>query len=273
VTGGWDADRYQRQFGFVSGLAGDLLELLGPRPGELVLDLGCGTGELAAEIQARGARVLALDSDPAMVAAARRRLGDDRVLLADGHAFTLPEPVDAVFSNAALHWMPRPAEVIGRVRAALRPGGRFVAELGGAGNIDAILDALGTAVTEAGLPAPACPWYFPTLGQYATLLEAGGFRVAGMEHFPRPTPLAGGDGALADWLVMFGGQLTAAVPPARLPSVVARAEELAAPRLRRDGQWVADYWRLRFVAVAGAGTPAGTRPAKLHRQMAADRDR
>lgn len=273
MTGGWDADRYQRQFGFVSELAGDLLELLGPRPGEVVLDLGCGTGELAAELQACGARVLALDSDPAMVAAARRRLGDDRVLLADGHTFALPEPVDAVFSNAALHWLPRPAEVVGRVRAALAPGGRFVAELGGAGNIDAILEALGTAMTEAGLPAPACPWYFPTLGQYATLLEAGGFRVARMEHFPRPTPLAGGDAALADWLAMFGGQLTAAVPPARLASVVARTEALAAPRLRRDGQWVADYWRLRFVAVAGAGTPTRTRPAKLHRQMAADRNR
>jgi trans-aconitate methyltransferase len=272
VTGGWDADRYQRQFGFVSGLAGDLLELLGPRPGEVVLDLGCGTGELAAEIQARGARVLALDSDPAMVAAARRRLGHDRVLLADGHAFTLPEPVDAVFSNAALHWMPRPAEVIGRVRAVLRAGGRFVAELGGAGNIGTILEALGTAMTEAGLPAPACPWYFPTPGQYATLLEAGGFRVAHMEHFPRPTPLAGGDGALADWLAMFGGQLTAAVPPARLPEVVDRAGELAAPGLRHDGRWVADYWRLRFAAVAVAeGDEA--RPAKLHRQMAGDRDR
>ena len=117
-----------------------------------------------------------------------------------------------MFSNAALHWMPRPAEVVGRVRPPWRPGGRFVAELGGAGNIDAILEALGTAMTEAGLPAPACPWYFPTLGQYATLLEAGGFRVARMEHFPRPTPLAGGDAALADWLAMFGGQLTAAVP-------------------------------------------------------------
>jgi trans-aconitate methyltransferase len=270
VTAGWDADRYQRQFGFVSGMAGDLVELLGPRPGEVVLDLGCGTGELAAAIAASGARVLALDSDPAMVAAARRRLGEDRVLLADGHAFTLAEPVDAVFSNAALHWMPRPAEVIGRVRAALRPGGRFVAELGGAGNIDAILDALGTAMAEAGLPTPACPWYFPTPAQYATLLEAGGFRVAMMEHFPRPTPLGGGPAGLADWFAMFGGQLTAPVPAAALPGVVARAGELAAPRLRRGDGWVADYWRLRFVAVAGAGTP---RPAKLHRQMAGDRDR
>jgi hypothetical protein len=94
--------------------------------------------------------------------------------------------------------------------------------------------------------------------------------VAMMEHFPRPTPLAGGPGGLADWLAMFGGQLTASVPAAALPGVVARAGELAAPRLRRGDGWVADYWRLRFVAVAGAGTP---RPAKLHRQMAGDRDR
>src|SRR5918994_2305565 len=243
MTGGWDADRYQRQFGFVSGMAGDLVELLGPWTGEVVLDLGCGTGELAASIAAAGARVWALDSDPAMVAAARGRLGDDRVLLADGHAFALPEPVDAVFSNAALHWMPRPAEVIGRVRAALRPGGRFVAELGGAGNIEAILEALGTAMAEAGVPAPECPWYFPTPGQYATLLEAGGFRVARMEHFPRPTPPAGRSQGLADRVRMFGGQLTAAVPADRLGPVVAPAGELGAPRLYPDGPFISDYWR------------------------------
>jgi SAM-dependent methyltransferase len=265
---GWDADRYQRQFGFVSAMAGDVLELLDPAPGETVLDLGCGTGELAAEIERRGAVVLALDSDPAMVAAARRRLGPDRVLLADGHDFTLPEPVDAVFSNAALHWMPRPAEVAGRVRAALRPGGRFVAELGGGGNIDGILEALGTAMTEAGLPEPACPWYFPTPARHATLLEAAGFRVARMEHFPRPTPLAGGPDGLAGWLAMFGGSLTAAIPAALADQVMARTGELAAPRLWRDDRFVADYWRLRFAAVAGDGTP---RPAKLHRQMAGDR--
>jgi trans-aconitate methyltransferase len=268
LVDGWDADGYQRRFGYVSALAGDLLELLDPVPTETVLDLGCGTGELAAEIQRRGAEVMALDADPAMVAAARRRLGGDRVLLADGHDFTLPEPVDAVFSNAALHWMPRPAEVARRVRAALAPGGRFVAELGGAGNIDAILEALAAAMDEAGLPGPTCPWYFPTPGRYATLLEGAGFRVARMEHFSRPTPLEGGPGGLADWLAMFGGSLTAAVPAALRERVVARTAELARPRLWRGGRFVADYWRLRFVAVAGA-EPA--RPAKLHRQTAGDR--
>jgi trans-aconitate methyltransferase len=264
MAAGWDADRYQRQFGYVSAMAGDLVELLDPRPGETILDLGCGTGELAAEIAAAGAEVWAIDADPAMVAAARERLGPGRVLLADGRDFTLPEPVDAVFSNAALHWMPRPAEVIARVRAALRPGGRFVAELGGAGNIGAILEAFAAALAEAGLPGTPNPWYFPTPGQYASLLEAGGFRVARMEHFARPTPLTGGDHALADWLAMFGRSLTAAVPPDLKTRVVERTAELAAPRLRRDGRWVADYWRLRFVALAGA--------AKLQRQMSGQRE-
>jgi trans-aconitate methyltransferase len=268
VAAGWDADRYQRQFGFVSALAGDLLELLDPAPGGTVLDLGCGTGELAAAIAATGARVWALDSDPAMVAAARRRLGGDRVLLADGHDFTLPELVDVVFSNAALHWMPRPAQVIGRVRAALRPGGRFVAELGGAGNLAVLLEALAAATAEAGLPAPTCPWYFPTPAQYATLLEAGGFRVARMEHFARPTPLTDCPGGLADWMAMFGGTLTAQVPATRLAAVLARVEELAAPRLRRQGGWSLDYWRLRFLAVASEAEPA-----KLQRQTAGTEER
>jgi hypothetical protein len=157
--------------------------------------------------------------------------------------------------------MPRPAEVIARVRAALAPGGRFVAELGGAGNIDAILAAFAAATAEAGLPTPPSPWYFPTPGRYATLLEAGGFQVARMEHFARPTPLEGGDHALADWLAMFGRSLTAAVPPDLLPRVVGRTAELAAPWLRREGRWVADYWRLRFVALAAPEA------AKLQRQM------
>jgi trans-aconitate methyltransferase len=254
---GWDADRYQRQFGFVSAMAGGVLELLDARRGEVVLDLGCGTGELAARIAATGARVTALDSDPAMVAAAARCLGQANTLLADGHDFRLPEPVDAVFSNAALHWMPRPAEVVGRVRAALRPGGRFVAEMGGAGNIQVILDAVAAALAEAGLPEPASPWYFPTPAQQAGLLEEAGFRVARIEYFYRPTPLADCPDGLADWLEMFGQSLTAGVPAARLPRVLARVNELAAPRLRRDDEWFADYWRLRFLAVAG---PPATGP-------------
>jgi trans-aconitate methyltransferase len=246
----WDTDRYDRQFGYVSHLATGVLELLAPRPGESVADLGCGTGELTEKIRAAGATVVAVDSDPAMVAAASRRL-DQPAILADGHDFTLDEPVDAVFSNAALHWMTEPDRVLACVRRALRPGGRFVAELGAAHNVSTITDALRQALAEQGLAEQApVIWYFPSPAEYAGRLERAGFRVARMEYFPRPTSLAECPNGVADWVVMFAGQLTAHVPQSRRAALLERVSELTAPVLYRDGTWYADYWRLRFVAIA-----------------------
>ncbi|KQV15485.1 MULTISPECIES: methyltransferase domain-containing protein [unclassified Kitasatospora] len=255
----WDAGRYDSQFGYVSRLAGGVLDLLAPQPGETVLDLGCGTGELAEQIRGRGARVLLVDSDPAMVVAASQRLRQPAVL-ADGHDFKVVEPVDAVFSNAALHWMTRPEQVIRSVRTALRPGGRFVAEMGGARNVAGIVEALRTALAERGQDAGMrSPWYFPEPGAYAELLEDNGFRVSRIEHFPRETELHDCPEGVVDWLRMFGSALVAHLPEAEHDDVFRRAGELAEPTLRRDGRWYADYWRLRFVAVtteALSGEPA-----------------
>lgn len=251
----WDAGRYDDQFGYVSSLAGGLVDLLDPRESEVVLDLGCGTGELTLQIRDRGARVIALDSDESMVEAATRRLGRPAIL-ADGHGFTVDEQVDAVFSNAALHWMTAPADVVRRVRAALRDGGRFVAELGGAGNVEVIIDALRTALAERGLAESLqVPWYFPTVGQYTTLLEENGFRVATVAHFARPTELTECPNGVADWVAMFGSQMLAAVPADGRPAVLDRVNELCRPTLCRDGLWYADYVRLRFLAVAETHIP------------------
>jgi len=248
----WDADRYDRQFGFVSLLASGVLDLLDPQEGETIVDLGCGTGELAARIRDAGSRVIAIDSDPAMVEAAIRRLGSD-VHLADGHSFTVPEPVDAVFSNAALHWMTRPSDVLRSVRAALRTGGRFVGEMGGAHNVASIIAALRAALAERNLADRfRVPWYFPTLAEYATLLQSNGFWVARMEYFPRPTELTDCPNGLADWVRMFGGTMIDHVPAEIVPSILERVNELSATALFRDGRWYADYYRLRFVAVADA---------------------
>jgi trans-aconitate methyltransferase len=235
---------YDRDFAFVSAYGAELLDWLSAQPGETVLDLGCGTGDLAARIAGAGARVIGLDSDPAMIAAARKRLPGADLRVADAHDFIVEEPVDAVFSNAALHWMPASVEVLGCVSDALRTGGRFVAEMGATGNVATVTAAVDRACQEAGLPERSWPWFFPSPAQYAAMLEDAGLEVRELDFRDRPTRLTGDDG-FAGWLRMFAGAALTDVPP----DVLDRAADIARPNLWRDDAWWADYRRLRFRAV------------------------
>jgi trans-aconitate methyltransferase len=221
-----------------------VIGLLAPRPGERILDLGCGDGALTVTLAERGCTVVGVDASPEMVEAARARGTDAR--LVDGRSLSFDREFDAVFSNAALHWMKQPARVIAGVWSALRRGGRFVAEMGGHGNVAAIEAALVAATRSRGLTVES-PWFFPQAAEYRSLLEAEGFEVQSIVLFPRPTPLPGD---LRDWLETFPQPYTAAVPaPERsefIDEVVARLRE----SLRGEaGGWVADYVRLRFCAV------------------------
>ncbi len=253
ATDVWDAPRYNRSFGYVSDLGRGLIELLDPVPGERVLDLGCGTGELAADLAARGLEVVGIDVDAAMIDTARRNHPQVSFHQADGHDFSLPAPVDAVLSNAALHWMLRPHEVVSQVRTVLRSGGRFVGELGGQGNVAAIREGVTEAVAAAGLDPASVrnPWYFPSPAEYAAVLEGAGFRVRLLEHFDRPTPLDDCPGGIVDWLRMFGRELLAGVPADRREEIMVDAAQRCRATLYRDGRWFADYVRLRFVATSG----------------------
>jgi len=256
----WDAAAYDESFRFVSDLGLDLVRLLDPQPGERVLDLGCGTGRLAAAIAAAGAEVVAIDSDAAMIERARAQFPtlqfpSLRFQQADGERLDQDRerwggPFDAVYSNAALHWMTRPQAVLHGVAGLLRPGGRFVAELGAAGNIATVEAALRSALAEAGVPRaeqPA-PWYFPSPAAYAGLLEQHGFELRALWCFERPTPLEGGAQGLAAWLRMFAGQLLAPLSADGERSVLRAVEDGTRAALWRDGTWVADYQRLRFRA-------------------------
>ncbi|HEX6329241.1 MAG TPA: methyltransferase domain-containing protein [Jiangellaceae bacterium] len=244
MTKTWDATTYDRDFAFVSAYGAELLDWLRAQPGERILDLGCGTGELAARIAAAGATVIGIDSDPAMIEAARTRLPDVELRVADGHDFAVDKPVDAVFSNAALHWMPAAVEVLGCVSDALRHGGRFVAEMGATGNVATVMAAVDQACREAGLPERDWPWFFPSPAQFAAMLEDAGLEIRELDFRDRPTKLAGEDG-ITGWLRMFAGPVMADVPA----EAVDRAVEIARPALWRDGAWWADYRRLRFRAV------------------------
>jgi SAM-dependent methyltransferase len=240
----WDPERYQRNASFVPEYGREVLEWLAPRRGERVLDLGCGDGALTA-ILATTCDTIGVDQSNEQVAAARRRGLDARV--ADGARLPFDAEFDAVFSNAALHWMSDPEAVIDGVWRALKPGGRFVAEMGGVGNVAAVIDALESVLAARGIDGRgAMPWYFPTPAEYAAKLERRGFTVERLALLPRPTPLPG---PLADWLDTFAECYLAPVPVADRKGAKGEVEDRLRERLF-DAQrgWVVDYIRLRFAA-------------------------
>ncbi|QPH53259.1 methyltransferase domain-containing protein [Pontivivens ytuae] len=241
----WSAQGYAAHARFVSDLGSPVLDLLAPMPGERILDLGCGDGALTARLRDAGAVVTGVDGSADMVAAAQARGLDARVM--DGHSLIFDGGFDAVFSNAALHWMTEPRAVILGVWNALKPGGRFVGEFGGMGNVAAIRTALIAALSEAGQTADLKDiWYFPTPDEYATLLAERGFRVESAELIPRPTPVASG---MRAWLETLAAPVLGKVPGDR-EAFLDRVTELAAPALRDGaGNWTADYVRLRFSCV------------------------
>jgi trans-aconitate methyltransferase len=257
----WAVTTYDSAFGYVSAHGAPLVDLLDPQPGERIIDLGCGTGTFTAEIAARGAETLGLDGSPEMIAQATALNPGLSFTVGDAYDFTISESFDAVASNAALHWMTRdPDAVIARVHAALRPGGRFVGELGGAGNCAELIVAMQTAWRVFGLGEPELPWYFPSPAEYAARLENGGFTVRLLEHADRPTRMTEGPGGAADWVRAYAPGVLADVPPELVEPLLGRINDLAAPALRRESSWVADYVRLRFAAVRKADGAAPLMP-------------
>jgi len=240
----WDPERYRRNAAFVPALGADLVDLLAPNAGERILDLGCGDGALTAALAER-ATVVGVDRSAEQIAAATARGLDARVV--DGTRLTFVSEFDAVFSNAALHWMRAPDAVIDGVWRALKPGGRFVAECGGAGNIALVLQALLRGLALRGIDGcPTIPWYFPTIQDYGARLERRGFTVPTITLTPRSTTLPG---SLGDWLDTFAESFLALVPPQDHAALKTEVETLARPHLFRAGKWTVDYVRLRFAAL------------------------
>jgi SAM-dependent methyltransferase len=241
----WQAARYAADCRFVADLGEPVLRLLAPGPGLRVLDLGCGDGALTERIAASGATVVGVDAAPDMVAASLKR--GLHAKLMDGAALAFAEPFDAVFSNAALHWMTEPDRVIAGVWRSLVPGGRFVAEFGGFGNVAAVRLALSVVLREWGLDAAALsPWYFPTDVEYRARLEQAGFVVDEIALVGRPTRIAV---TMRAWLENFAQSFVAGLPPRDRGLVYDQVSALLAPVLRDEaGGWTVDYVRLRVAA-------------------------
>lgn len=245
----WDADAYTRDFDFVHQYSGDVMSLLDLRAGETVLDLGCGNGALTRRLADAGVNAVGMDASPELLAAARETYPELTFLAGDATDFTLERPVDAVFSNAVFHWIgeeDQPA-MLRCVNGALREGGQLVFEFGGRGNNRKIHRALAEAFAAAGL-VYRMPFYFPSIGTYAPLLEAAGFEVSYAALFERPTKLKGKDG-LTDWIRMFVRTPFDQMPEETERQIIETAVSRLRPELWRDGVWYADYVRLRCRAV------------------------
>ncbi len=246
----WNAALYEDKHAFVWQYGEDLLQLLNPKQGERILDLGCGTGQLTEKIAISGAVVMGIDNAPAMISKAKQNYPQIRFDVADARNFQVEQPFDAVFSNAALHWIKEADAVIRNVHQALKPGGRFVAEFGGKGNVQAITTALESALQEIGISQPQAlnPWYYPSIGEYATRLEKHGFDVNYAVLFARPTPLADADAGMANWIQMFAIAYLKELSAQQQLQVIRKVEESLKPTLYRDKTWIADYRRIAVVA-------------------------
>lgn len=249
-TDDWNAAQYERDTGFVTTLGAGIIDWLGPQPGERILDLGAGDGALTLKIADAGADVIAADASASMVSRARERgLTAHQVNGEQLQGFAAEySPFDAVFSNAALHWMQDAAAVCTGVSACLKPGGRFVAEMGGQYNVARIGTALCDELTARGYdPAPLWPWYFPSVAQQAAVLETAGFRNTQMQHFERRTPLPDD---IIRWLDVFAVRFMSVLPAAERSGFLTAVRERLKPQLNdADNGWWADYWRLRFIAI------------------------
>jgi len=246
IAQNWDAAQYAQQGRFVADLAGGVFDLLAPKSGERILDLGCGDGALTAKIAAAGAEVVGVDSSPSMVEAARALGLDARVVNAE--SLTFDAEFDAVFSNAALHWVRDQSAMLAGVHRALKPCGRFVAEMGGQGNIAAIRVALAAVLRQWGLDAYTLENnFFPGDKEYRARLESAGFAVDQIALIPRPTPLP--ESGMRGWLETFRRGLLEKLPEEHREAAIDETVALLKPVLHaEEGGWTADYVRLRFHA-------------------------
>jgi trans-aconitate methyltransferase len=246
----WNPDLYNRNHSFVYHFGADLISSLAPQQGERILDVGCGSGQLTESIRTCGAQATGIDASSEMIGDARTRFPHVAFQVARAEDFRFDEPLDAVFSNAALHWVLDYRAAAKSIFGALRRGGRFVAEMGGKGNIEKIRTALLQVLADEGFQLNAVTevWYFPSPAEYAAVLEEAGFTVNALHYYTRKTELASSERGIADWLLMFGQPFFTGIPPEKVWSIAEKVQELLRPELFENGKWYADYVRLRFTA-------------------------
>jgi trans-aconitate methyltransferase len=250
INNRWNARLYDDKHSFVFKFGEDLVNLLAPVKGERILDLGCGTGHLAHTIAESGAQVTGIDNSDEMIAEATARYPEIAFQKMSATDFQFARSFDAIFSNAVLHWVLDKEAAIACMYDNLRSGGRLVLEMGGKDNVQGIVGAIRKVLTkhQQDRLANLSPWYYPSLGEYSTLLEKRGFRVNYATHFDRETELKDTASGIKDWIRMFGSSFFKDIPITEVDTILDEIQETLRPTHYRDHKWWADYKRLRIVA-------------------------
>ena len=246
----WNANLYDQNHSFVSKYGNNLIELLAPQQGEKILDLGCGTGDLAKKLDDHGVNVVGVDNSQNMIMEAQKKYPLISFLVRDVTELGYNDEFNAVFSNATLHWVKQSKQALEWIYKSLKQGGRFVAEFGGKGNVQTITDEIIHQMKDSGMDdkTEQFPWYYPSIGEYSTLMEEVGFRVVLAQHFDRPTTLVGENG-LKNWIKMFGIHLLKSLNEDQKDVIITKAENHLKPLLYKEGSWIADYKRIRVIGI------------------------
>ncbi|MCJ8007822.1 class I SAM-dependent methyltransferase [Lederbergia wuyishanensis] len=246
----WNAKLYDNKHSFVSTFGNDLVEWLAPEKEEKILDLGCGTGDLAKKLLDYGVDVIGVDKSDNMVRQARIKYPNIHFIVCDATDLKYRNEFDAVFSNATLHWVKPPQQALHCIYQSLKQGGRFVAEFGGKGNVQIITDEIKNQLKLFSFEnnIRKFPWYFPSIGEYSSLMEETGFRVTLAQHFDRPTELEGENG-LQNWIEMFGNALLEGIPDDKKDQIIKNVENNLREILYHGRNWTADYKRIRVIGI------------------------
>jgi trans-aconitate methyltransferase len=246
----WNANLYDDKHSFVFKYGEDLVDLLSPATGERILDLGCGTGYLTSVIAVSGASVVGIDSSFDMITKAKTAYPELDFKVQSATEFYFDEHFHAIFSNAVLHWVLQKEMAIDCIYRNLKKSGRLVLEFGGKNNVARVITALQNSLVKHGFAENASIplWYFPSLGEYTSLLEKRGFRVTYAAHFNRDTKLADTENGIKDWIKMFGSAFLKGIESTEIDEILTETQEVLAPTQYKNGEWFADYKRLRIIA-------------------------
>lgn len=244
----WNANDYTDHFAFVHQYGEDVAALVDAEPGSLVVDLGCGNGALSEKLREKGYRVLGVDASEDMLATARKLHPELTFLYGDATEFELSEKADVIFSNAVFHWIDadRQEKLAANLAAQLKTGGELVCEFGGKGCAETVHASLEKNFAKRGLSYTRA-FYFPTIGEYASILEKHGFRVEYAVLFDRPTVQSTEDG-LRDWILMFDKKPFEGLPEQTAKEIIDETVEELRNVLFADGRWIVDYVRIRIKA-------------------------